>query len=102
MVSVEEARRTCEITHAAFEHSSPAPWKYGNRLKLRFGKASVPGQMEEWEAWRVINMHAENFFEVASRLKMSSVEVHLIRVKLQEFGHPHSTASYAVITDARI
>ena len=47
-------------------------------------------------------MHTENFFKAASRLKMSSVEVHLLRIKVQDFGHQESTASYAVVTDARI
>jgi len=62
---------------------------------------AVPGQIEEWEAWRVVNMHAENFFEVASRLKMSSVEVHLLRFKVQEFGYQEHKG-YAVVTDPRI
>ena len=47
-------------------------------------------------------MHTENFFEAASHLKMSSVEVQLLRIKVQQFGHPEGTANYAVVTDARI
>jgi hypothetical protein len=48
-------------------------------------------------------MHTENFFEIARRMKMSSVEVRLLRVKVQEFGRPEErTASYAIVTDARI
>ncbi len=102
VVSVETARRTCSHTTVLFIRDSPPPWKDGNRLGLRFPKASVPGQIEEWEDWRVVNMHTENFFEVATRLKMSSVEVQLLRIRVQEFGHQETTASYAVVTDARI
>lgn len=47
-------------------------------------------------------MHTENFFEVARCLKMPSIEVHLLKIKVQEFGHQETTASYALVTDARI
>ena len=108
MVSVETAHRTCIIrpyvlVEAWAHRDSPPPWKDGHHLGLRFpkvgGSVTVP---EEWEEWSVANMHAENFFEAASRLKLSSVEVQLLRIKVQEFGHPESTATYAVVTDARI
>jgi hypothetical protein len=103
MVSVETAHRTCSTTQMLFFHNWPPPWQYGNALGLRSGKASVPGQTDEWQYWRVVNMHTENFFEVARRMKMRSVEVHLLRVKVQEFGRPEErVASYAVVTDARI
>jgi len=102
MVSIETAHRTCSTSHVLFIHDSPAPWKGGNTLGLRFRTASVPGQIEEWEDWRVVNMHTENFFEAASRLKMSSVEVQLLRIKVLELAHPETTATYAVVTDARI
>jgi hypothetical protein len=52
--------------------------------------------------WRVVNMHTENFFEVARRMRMRSIEVHLLRIKVEEPGRPESTASYAVVTDANI
>ena len=108
MVSIETAHRTCIIrpyvlVEAWVNRDSPPPWKDGHHLGLRFpkvgGSVTVP---EEWEEWTVANMHAENFFEAASRLKLSSVEVQLLRIKVQEFGHPESTATYAVVTDARI
>lgn len=101
-VSVERAHRTCSTTQMLFFHDSPPPWQFGNALGLRVAKASVPGQTNEWQYWSVVNMHTENFFEVARRMKMRSVEVHLQRIKVQEFGRPEETANYAVVTDARI
>jgi hypothetical protein len=72
-------------------------------LGLRFpkvgGSVTVP---EEWEEWSVSNMHAENFFEAANRLKLSSIEVHLLRIKNFGRGNQESWAGYAVVTDARI
>ena len=102
MVSVETAHRTCGTTQMLFSHDSPPPWKNGNALGLRFREASIPGQIDEWEYWRVVNMHTENFFEVTRRMKMASVEVHLLSIKVQEFGRPERTASYAVVTGPRI
>jgi hypothetical protein len=108
MVSVETAHRTCIIrpyvlVEAWVIRDSPPPWKDGHHLDLRFpkvgGLVTVP---EEWEEWSVPNMHAENFFEAASRLKLSSIEVHLLRINDLGLGHPESLAGYAVVTDARI
>ena len=111
MVSIETAHRTCVIrpyvlVEAWVKRDSPPPWKDGHHLGLRFpkvgGSVTVP---EEWEEWSVANMHAENFFEAASRLKLSSIEVHLLRIKDFPFGRSSafgSLAGYAVVTDARI
>lgn len=108
MVSVETAHRTCillpyVLVESWVNHDSPPPWKDGYQLGLRFpkvgGSVTVP---EEWEAWSVANMHAENFFAAASRLKLSSIEVHLLRIKDFDLGHHESWAGYAVVTDARI
>ena len=108
MVSIETAHRTCVIrpyvlVEAWVIRDSPPPWKEGHHLGLRFpkvgGSVTVP---EEWEEWSVANMHAENFFEAASRLKLSSIEVLLLRINDSGLGHPESLAGYAVVTDARI
>jgi len=94
-----------------FRRSSPPPWQDGNFLTFHFRKAPVPGQMEEWVSWGVVNMHSENFFEITRRLKMSSVEVHVLHTgaspaKVQEPGRPERTITtyggYAVVTDPRI
>ena len=91
--------------------SSPPPWQHGNSLIFTFRKATAPGQMEEWAYWMVVNMHAENYFEITRRLKMSSVEVHVLHTgaaheTVRELGHPERTITkdtgYAVVTDARI
>jgi hypothetical protein len=103
MVSVETAQKTSITTQMLFFHDSPPPWKLGNALGLRGEKASVSGQTNDWQYWRVINMHTENFFEVARRMRMSSVEVHLIQIRVEELGRPDErTANYAIVTDARI
>jgi hypothetical protein len=102
MVSIETAHRTSRATGVLIIHDSPAPWKDGNYLGLRFPKVGFVSVPQEWEEWGVVNMHTENFFEAARRLKMSSVEVILLRIKVREFGHQESTASYAFVTDARI
>jgi hypothetical protein len=108
MVSVETAHRTCilgpnGLVEAWANRDSPPPWKEGHTLFLRFpkvgGLVTVP---EEWEEWSVANIHAENFFEAASRLKLSSIDVHLLRINDLGLGHPESWAGYAVVTDARI
>jgi len=109
MVSVETAHRTCIIRpyvliEAWVNRDSPPPWKDGYRLGLRFpkvgGLATVP---EQWEEWSVANMHAENLFEAARRLKLSSIEVHLLRINdLSRRQGQESWAGYAVVTDARI
>jgi len=98
-------------TAIGFRRSSPPPWEDGNYLTFHFRKASVPGQVEEWVSWGVVNMHSENFFEITRRLKMSSVEVHVLHTgaspaKVQEPGRPERTITtyggYAVVTDPRI
>jgi hypothetical protein len=108
MVSVETARRTCitrpyVLVEAWVNRDSPPPWKDGHHLGLRFPKVggleTVP---EEWEEWTVANMHAENFFEAASRLKLSCIEVHLLRINDFGLGEWGTLAGYAVVTDARI
>jgi hypothetical protein len=88
---------------------SPPPWQDGNSLTFTFWKATVPGQVEERAYWYVVNMHAENYFEITRRLKMSSVEVHVLHTgkspeRVQEVGQPERTLDngYAVVTDPRI
>ncbi len=101
----------CAHTQCLIERSSPPPWQHGNFLAFTFRKVTAPGQMEEWAYWRVVNMHAENYCEITRRLKMSSVEVHVLHTgasheRHQELGHPERTITtdegYAVVTDARI
>jgi hypothetical protein len=106
MVSVETAQRTCASPQVLIEHDSPPPWKKGVSFWMRFpkvgGLATVP---EEWEAWRVVNMHRDNFFEAVSRLKMSSVKVDLLRIKdfaRNPINRGDRFVGYAVVTDARI
>lgn len=94
-----------------FTHNTPPPWRDGNHLTFHFRKAPVPGRMEEWVSWGVVNIHSENFFEITRRLKMSAVEVHVMHTgaapaQFQEPGRPERTimtdGGYAVVTDARI
>ena len=98
-------------TARLFRHTSPPPWDAGNFLTFRFFKAPVPGQMEEWVEWDVVNLHSENFAEITSRLKLTSVELHVLPTgssleKFQEHGRPERTITssrgYAIVTDARI
>ncbi len=107
MVSVTNTTTTL----LPFTRTSPPPWQDGNFLTFHFRKAPVPGQMEEWVDLSVLNMHSENFFEITRRLKMSSVEVHLLYTgaspaQVQEPGRPERTimtyGGWAVVTDARI
>jgi hypothetical protein len=56
-------------TAIGFRRSSPPPWEDGNYLTFHFRKASVPGQVEEWVSWGVVNMHSENSFEITRRLE---------------------------------
>lgn len=94
-----------------FPSNSPPPWKYGNWFTIRFEKPRVQAEIKEWVEWNVVNMHTENFREITRRLKMSSVEVHVLHTKTYplEVGPsarpPYSvtqSTGYAVITDARI
>lgn len=85
----EEAKRTLSLervmvpvtdimrTAIYFNRTSPPPWPDGNYLTFQFRKVPVLvlGQEEEWAWWNVINIHAENFFEVTRRLGMDAVEV---------------------------
>ena len=106
-VSVTNTRSTL----IGFTRKSPAPWDTGNNLSFHFGKPQVPGQNKEEVSWRVVNMHAENFFEITRRLKISAVEVHVwhtdrLATTIQEVGQPERPLTidqgYAVVTDSRI
>jgi hypothetical protein len=80
-----------------FPSNSPLPWEHGNWFTIEFTKPPVRGQKEERVRWDVVNMHTENFREITRRLKVSSVEVHVLR----DNAYPLNVG-YAVITDARI
>jgi hypothetical protein len=98
-------------TLIGFPSNSPLPWKHGNWFTIEFQRPSAQGQTEERVHWNVVNINTENFREITRRLKISSVEVHVLHttahpIKTHPPGRPAHTVTlstgYAVVTDARI
>jgi len=88
----------------------PPPWERGNYLKFCFRKSGASNGSEEWVFWDVLNIHAENFFEITRQLKATDVELHVFTRGLslpsvhgaEDRRNAFQHHGYVVITDNRI
>jgi len=88
----------------------PPPWERGNYLKFCFRKSGASNDSKEWVFWDVLNIHAENFFEITRQLGLTNIELHVFprTVPPPSIGEADDRPNafqvhgYAVITDSRI
>lgn len=108
LISLSKTEKS--VTLIAFRRTEPPPWKDGNTLQFRVDQPAVPGGLEERAIWSVVNIHAENLFEITRRLEIDLIEVQVSHRRqpseIQETGRPARKIivdlGYAVITDQRI
>jgi hypothetical protein len=74
-VTVDLARVSGMQTLVGFSHTNPAPWLEGNCLTLE-SKTNAPSGLPPGP-WRLVNMHAENFYELVKRQGFKTMDLGL-------------------------
>ena len=95
----------------AFKRTTPPPWERGNTLKFReIHPPTIPGGLEEQANWSVVNIHAENLFEITKRLGIDVLETRIVHRRqpseIQETGRVArkviADLGYVVFTNPQI
>jgi len=103
-------------TCVGFFHNTPPPWPRGNCLTFEKDAAEFspePFTFADGVSWRIVNIHAENFYEITRRLGITAVEaavfhrdfgdrVHLLSREPVQFQTTTVDYGDCVITDERI
>jgi hypothetical protein len=75
-VTVDVSKLSGMSTLMGFHYTNRPPWPDGNYLtfetKTNVGSGLPPG------AWQVVNMHAENYYELVKRQRLKSLELGLL------------------------
>lgn len=98
------------VTAMTFHRTTPPPWNTGNSLGFRKIHPRQPGCEEEQAVWSIVNIHAENLFEIKRRLGMDVIELQVLHhrypTEIQETGRPARKIvldqGQAIIIDRRI
>ena len=96
---------------SAFTRTTPPPWSDGNTLFFHFREENIPGKLETWVYWTVVNIHADNLWEITKTLKTDSVEMLILPITNSQTSTQDSAApprpiryksAYALVIDPRI
>ena len=105
------APRDQALSRTASAGPGPPPWERGNTLEFReIHPPTIPGGLEEQAIWSVVNIHAENLFEITRRLGIDVLETRIVHRRqpseIQETGRAArkiiADLGYVVITDSQI